>query len=241
MIRTPLIALTSIAILGASATTLSAATPWSYAGDKAAHKWADLGEDYKLCATGMVQSPVNIRNAEDSALLPLTINYTEGNADVLNNGHTIQVNAQGSGEMLVGDLAYNLLQFHFHTPSEHYIDGRPYPMELHFVHRAEDGTLGVLAVFLALGDEDNAAIDKIWTAASAQDSIVFSAAGLLPESLDYYKYEGSLTTPPCSENVTWHILKSPVTISPAQLSDFQALFPMNARGLQPIHERVIQD
>ena len=144
-----------------------------------------------------------------------------------------------AGQLTVDGKSYNLLQFHFHTPSEHYIGGLPYPMEVHFVHQAEDGQLGVIGVLMKLGEESKA-ISKIWGAIAEQGTISLSAKDLLPANLDYFKYEGSLTTPPCSEGVQWHVVKEPITISEAQLIAFQELFPVNARPVQPLNTRTVK-
>ena len=146
----------------------------------------------------------------------------------------IQVNTAGSGALSVDGKSFDLLQFHFHTPSEHYIDGAPYPMEVHFVHKAADGTLGVVGVMFEVGAH-NATIDKIWNGIGGKISL--SGSELLPNSLDYYKYDGSLTTPPCSEGVKWHVVKQPLSVSEKQLLAFQALFSVNARPVQPLNDR----
>ncbi len=231
----------TLALLAAAMPSYADDAQWGYTGANAPQAWADLNADNALCNAGLEQSPINLKNAEDVDLPPLNVEYKEGNADVLNNGRTIQVNAQGSGGVLIGEEDYNLLQFHFHTPSEHYVDARPYPMELHMLHRAEDGRFGMIAVFITLGDDANPAIETLWSAAQTQAAITFSAQSLLPENLDYYKYQGSLATPPCTENIAWYILKTPITISQAQLNAFQAMFPLNARPVQALNDRVVRE
>lgn len=217
---------------------------WSYTGQEKALNWSDLDPAYHLCGGGEKQSPVNIEKFMPSDLPALNLSYQSTSLDVLNNGHTVQVNYGAGSTMTVGEKVYNLLQFHFHTPSEHYLNGAPYPMELHLVHQAEDGTLGVLGVMMKVG-EHHPVIEGIWQNAPQSGghkevkSVEFSATQLLPEDLSYYNYEGSLTTPPCTEGVQWHVLKTPIELSGHQLHAFQALFPVNARPIQPMHGRVV--
>ena len=215
---------------------------WGYAGAGGFQNWGDLDAKYHACKDGQKQSPINIHEYASDDLPSLAPTYKSTDAEVINNGHTIQVNMADSGALNVDGQTYDLLQFHFHTPSEHYIDGAPYPMEVHFVHQAKDGTLGVVGVLFELG-ASNAAIDKIWKAIPAAgakgNNITLSGMDLLPDSLDYYKYEGSLTTPPCSEGVQWHVVKSPLTMSEEQLLAFQSLFSVNARPVQPLNTRKV--
>lgn len=213
---------------------------WGYSGAEGFQHWGDLSAEFHACKDGVSQSPIDIRAYNAENLPALHTSYHAGELEVINNGHTIQVNAGDSGSLSVDGKTYKLLQFHFHTPSEHYIDGAPYPMELHFVHKASDGTLGVIGVMMQLGAHNNA-IDKIWRATKASGGRAsLSAADLLPSNLDYYKYEGSLTTPPCSEGVQWHVIKDTIKISPQQLHAFQALFSVNARPVQPQNSRKIK-
>ena len=222
--------------------TAIAAETWSYQGKEAFQHWGELDKQYAACKTGLKQSPINIYKYEIAELPALEVGYRTTKAVVVNNGHTVQVNAPKGGMIQVGNTAFNLLQYHFHTPSEHYIDGAPYPMEVHFVHKAADGTLGVLGVMMEVGAM-NPSIEKIWQATPQSvgegDAVEISAVSLLPSKLDYFKYEGSLTTPPCSEGVQWHVAKQPIQISEKQLIAFQQLFPINARPIQPINTRKV--
>lgn len=238
MIRQSLLLCASFAVLSlpvaAHAEDGHSKAHWGYAGAEGFQHWGDLDKQYHACKDGHKQSPINIAAYADSDLPALTPSYKSAEAEVINNGHTIQVNTAGSGQLTVDGKSFDLLQFHFHTPSEHYIDGAPYPMEVHFVHKAADGTLGVVGVMFEVGAH-NAAIDKIWNGIG--EKISLSGSDLLPDSLDYYKYEGSLTTPPCSEGVQWHVVKKPLSVSEKQLLAFQALFSVNARPVQPLHDR----
>lgn len=218
---------------------------WSYEGDNAAAYWGTLDEAYALCAEGKSQSPINISKFLQEDVPDILPAYTPSPLHVVNNGHTIGVHfAQGSG-FRANNVNYNLHHAHFHTPSEHYLDGAPYPMEVHFVHKTQGGTLGVIGVMMKVGAH-NKVIEGIWQNAPIQsggekkvESVEISAADLMPESLDYYKYDGSLTTPPCTEGVQWHVMKEPIEISETQLKAFQALFPVNARPVQPLNGRIV--
>ena len=138
---------------------------------------------------------------------------------------------------------YKLLQFHFHTPSEEKIDGKSFPMVAHLVHKNEAGNLAVIGVLFKAGKE-NAALKEIFAklpAAEGKEPLAdkFDATALLPSSLAYFSFNGSLTTPPCSEGVSWHVLKTPVEMSPKQISAFKKIFKMNARPVQPLNDRKV--
>ncbi|HOO81179.1 MAG TPA: carbonic anhydrase family protein [Alphaproteobacteria bacterium] len=218
---------------------------WGYSGGEAAPYWGTLDGSYELCASGQEQSPVNIAKFLQEDVPDITLSYKPSSLNVVNNGHTIQVNYDAGSGFEAAGVNYNLLQLHFHTPSEHYLDGAPYPMEMHLVHKAADGTLGVIGVMMKIGGH-NPVIEGVWQNAPIQaggsksiESVEINAADLMPASLEYYKYDGSLTTPPCSEGVRWHVLKEPIEISEMQLKAFQALFPVNARPVQSLNDRVI--
>ena len=219
---------------------------WGYTGEGAADKWGDLDAHYYACKDGLAQSPIDIQEfLRDEDLPAIALAYNSVPLTVVNNGHTVQVNYPEGHTATVGDQVFNLLHFHFHTPSEHYIDGAPYPMEAHFVHKNAAGQLGVFGVMMKVGAA-NAAIQSIWDHALASASeqtleeVSIDASNLFPANKAYYKYDGSLTTPPCSEGVHWHVLKEPIEISQEQLVAFQTLFPVNARPVQPLHDRVVK-
>jgi carbonic anhydrase len=171
------------------------------------------------------------------------VNYKEGPLKILNNGHTIQVNVEPGSTLKINKDVYNLLQFHFHRPSEEQIDGKPMAMVAHFVHKNADGKLAVLGVLLNDG-KDNAAIQTLWNHAPKAegpevvvDKVKFDPSSLVPAALTHYNYEGSLTTPPCTEGVNFYILKTPVDIGKKQVMDFP--FKRNARPVQPLNGRKI--
>ena len=179
-------------------------------------------------------------------MAPLDFKYAKSGAEVVNNGHTIQVNLADAGTLNLDGSAYKLLQFHFHTPSEEKINGRAYPMVAHLVHKNDDGKLAVVAVLLTQG-KANAALNPVFAnlpktegAKKALDSGL-DVAELLPAERGYYKFVGSLTTPPCSEGVRWQVLKTPVQVSAAQIASFRKLYKMNARPVQPLNDRKVEE
>jgi len=222
---------------------------WSYSGHSSAAHWAELDEGFKTCKLGKHQSPIDIatKKTEKSAdAKPIAFAYTPGAAEIVNNGHTIQVNLPAGGAVTLGGTEYKLLQFHFHTPSEEKIDGKNYPLVAHLVHRDAQGQLAVVGVLFKLGKE-NAALKPVFAQLPAKEGDKraldggFDAAQLLPESRGYYAFAGSLTTPPCSEEVRWQVLKTPVELSAAQLASFKKLYAMNARPVQPLNDRKVID
>jgi carbonic anhydrase len=216
---------------------------WTYEGEEGPDHWGGLAADYGTCATGTQQSPIDLTSAVPADADNVDLHWNpKAEWTVANNGHTIQANATDGGTMTVAGKDYALLQFHFHTPSEHAIDGVRAPMEVHFVHKAEDGSLAVLGVMLQ-GGGDNSLFDAVMGAAPKEKAEVAlgaaDAGGLLPASTSYFRYQGSLTTPPCSETVLWTVLKDPVVVSDAQVEAFKSLFEMNARPLQNANRRFI--
>jgi len=219
---------------------------WGYQGKGGAAHWGDLQADYATCKLGKLQSPVDIRGTEKADLPALGFHYENGPAEVVNNGHTIQVNLANAGSAALASGSYKLLQFHFHTPSEEKINGKAFPLVAHLVHRNEDGKLSVVAVLFKLGKE-NPVLAKVFAAmpteadGKAELPGGLNPADILPAKQGYYAYIGSLTTPPCSEGVRWQVLKDPVELSAAQLKAFKKLYPMNARPVQPLNGRSFQE
>jgi carbonic anhydrase len=224
-------------------------TPWDYQGPRGAEHWSELDAAYRTCNSGQEQSPIDIRDARKAPLPAIHFEYvSEPLGYVINNAHTIRVDYHdraGSGSYLViGDKRYQLTQFHFHRPSEEYVDGKPYDMVLHLMHRASDGEVVGVAVFLKAG-RANATIQKVWQhmprteGQLAVTGVTLSPAGMLPRDTAYYKYKGSQTAPPCTEGVTWFVLKTPVEIAPEQIRAFAALYPGDARPVQPLNGRIV--
>ncbi len=219
-------------------------TEWSYDELRGPGHWAELTPENLACAEGMQQSPIDI-SGEVSARIPeITIDWKPVGGTMVNNGHTIQVNLPSGSTLRRGEDLYELLQFHFHTPSEHHVHGKVYPLEAHFVFKSSvSSSLGVLAVFFEPGERDDtfAQLAAAFPGQQGEDVNVADADpnGLLPDSLDYWLYEGSLTTPPCSEDVDWMIAKTPVEVDPKDIASFTALYPMNARPIKLPHRRFI--
>jgi carbonic anhydrase len=210
---------------------------WSYEGERGPAKWGDLDAANKVCAIGSQQSPIDIGATIKSRLPALNIGWA-GSADtIVNNGHTIQLNFAEGSTLKLGDVKYKLLQVHFHRPSEHLIAGKNFPMEAHFVHRADTGALAVVGVLMVTG-KPNPAFGKIIATMPAKEGPAVKADAtidpnaLLPARRSYYRYPGSLTTPPCAEIVEWLLLTEPVQVAPADVASFAKLYPMNARGAE---------
>lgn len=218
---------------------------WSYEGASGPESWGRLDESYAACTTGTQQSPVDLSRAVRAEVGAGTIRWDPIELrSIVNNGHTIQVNTPGGSHLELDGSRYDLLQFHFHHESEHTVDGKQFPMEAHFVHKAADGGgLAVIGVFLAEGPE-NAVLAPIWAAmpeaeGEAADDVTVDVKGLLPKSSAAFRYAGSLTTPPCSEVVAWTVMKQPVAASRGQIAAFAKLFPNNYRPTQPLNRRFI--
>ncbi len=220
---------------------------WSYSGAEGPEKWGDLSTAYELCKTGHQQSPIDIQHTQQAGLAALQVEYEANPLHVVNNGHTIQVNYAAGSTLKLGHTTYQLLQFHFHSPSENTLNGKHFDMEIHFVHKDQDGHLGVLGVFVEKGDS-NIALQEIWShlpkAAKTEakpKGVVINGRDLLPKSQDYYRFVGSLTTPPCSEGVQWHVMKKPIQASGDQIRDFVDIVGKNNRPVQKLGHRLLVD
>lgn len=219
---------------------------WGYSGSEGPEFWGDLAKEFAVCKSGTKQSPVDIKGGIEAELDPLAFDYKAVPLKVLNNGHTIQVPAEGAGTLKFRDQEFKLLQFHFHAPSEHTAEGKSAPMEVHLVHKNDAGQLAVVGVFMNEGKE-NAALKAVFDnmPKSAQETEVksasFNPADLLPgdKSVDFHHYIGSLTTPPCSEGVRWIVLDKDIEVSKAQIDAFKSIFPMNARPVQKAQDRFL--
>ncbi len=218
---------------------------WSYEGDGAPENWASLDSKFALCGDGTTQSPINIETAGlEANTLPIEFNYGTSVINVVNNGHTIQVNYDSGSYANIGGKRYDLLQFHFHSPSEHTIDGKTANMVAHLVHKSEDGGLAIVGVLFKEGKE-NDFLKPIWsnlpldTGSKTESPSTIFAANMLPETQSYFHYSGSLTTPPCSEGVNWNIMTTLVEASPAQIEAFTSIFEKSVRPVQPLNDRKI--
>jgi carbonic anhydrase len=224
-------------------------TPWNYEGAKGPDHWGDLDPTYAPCKDGKEQSPIDIRSTEKADLPAIRFEYKSGPLNIINNGYTaVRVDYVHSGDFLVvGDKRYELKQFHFHRPSEEYVHGKPYDMVLHLMHGDSNAQVAGVAVLLKAGSA-NATIQKLWEympkAAGKLEEIPgveVNPAALLPHDTGYYTYKGSQTAPPCTEGVTWFVLKSPMEISPEQINAFAKLYPHDVRPVQPLNGRVVKE
>ncbi|HUL68058.1 MAG TPA: carbonic anhydrase family protein [Burkholderiaceae bacterium] len=221
---------------------------WSYSGSTGPAKWASLEKDFGSCALGRTQSPIDIHDsAAKKADLPAIIfDYKPAPLKIIDNGHTIQVNYAPGSFITVGGKQFELVQFHFHKPSEEKVNGKNYDMVAHLVHKDTDGNLAVVAVLLKKGSA-SPLVKTLWDNLPKQkghemavDAVTINIADLLPGDKAYYTFAGSLTTPPCSENVTWFVLKNPSSISSDEIARFAKSYPMNARPVQPLNGREIK-
>ncbi|MCY4467102.1 MAG: carbonic anhydrase family protein [Thiotrichales bacterium] len=218
---------------------------WGYEGSRGPENWDRLSPAFRLCGLGTMQSPLNIADAVPAHGDPIEFDYGPAPLNIVNNGHTVQVNyAPGSG-ITVSGRRYELLQFHFHAPSEHSIAGRLAAMEMHLVHGNEAGQLAVVGVLLEIGSE-NSALREIWAHMPEEkspertiDGVLIDAGDLLPTNTSYYRYMGSLTTPPWSEGVSWFVLAEPVAVDRAQLDKLTRTVGANNRPLQARNHRLL--
>lgn len=238
IIMSAIMMLTNIAVAKESA-------PWGYKNNNGPNHWSEINPDYVLCSNGKNQSPVNISGFIKAPHKKLNMHYQSKAKEIVNNGHTIQINMQTGSNIKVDNQDFELIQFHFHSPSENTINGESFPLEGHFVHANKNGNLAVLAVMFKAGD-NNLILEKLWNQMpekSGDHKLLkenITVSNLLPKDMDYYRFNGSLTTPPCSEGVRWYVLKNPVKVSDKQVEKFHhAMHHNNNRPVQPLNARLI--
>jgi carbonic anhydrase len=220
---------------------------WSYEGEGGPDNWGKLEGKYGTCSSGRRQSPIDIRDGIKVDLEPISFNYKPMQFSIVDNGHTVQVNVGDASSISVMGRTYNLVQFHFHRPAEEKIRGKSYDMVAHLVHKDDEGHLAVVAVLMEKGGPEQQLIQVLWNHMPLEREQEVSPAAiidlnrLLPEKKAYYTYMGSLTTPPCTEDVLWMVLKQPVAISDQQVAIFSRLYKNNARPIQPANERLIKE
>ena len=219
---------------------------WSYEGANGPQAWAKLSPEYAKCGSGERQSPIDIRDGMKVDLEQIAFEYRPSSFKVIDNGHTIQANVGGWNSMRVMGRRFRLVQFHFHRPSEEAIDGRQFEMVVHMVHKDSEDRLAVVAVLIEGGARqpaiqavlNNLPLEK---GTEAPASVNVDPSQILPENRRYFTYMGSLTTPPCSEDVLWIVMKQPVQASAEQLDLFARMYPMNARPIQSAAGRTIKE
>ncbi len=224
---------------------------WGYEGEIGPARWADLSPDFAQCGQGREQSPIDLVGAVVVEGMPfektrsqglLTVEQRARVMDLIDNGHTIQVTSDAFMALDLDGEHYELVQYHFHDPSEHTVDGEQAPLEVHFVHKSAAGNLAVAALLVEVGDRD-----PVWDHVIAAlpsgpgdsrhlDDLDLKTSELHPAS-DYYRYQGSLTTPPCSEDVEWIVMADRHRISPEQMAAITSHLHQNNRPVQPLGER----
>nr|WP_297524510.1 carbonic anhydrase family protein [uncultured Roseateles sp.] len=230
----------------AAASAAKPSTPWSYTGEGAPDKWGQLQPEFRQCAIGTRQSPIDLRDTIKVDQERLQFDYKPSSFSVVDNGHTIQVNVAPGNALTIMGRRYELQQFHFHRPSEERINGRQYDMVAHLVHKDADGRQATVAVLLERG-QDQTLIQTVWNYLPLERGDTYAApvpidlTQLLPRDQAYFSYMGSMTTPPCTEGVLWLVLRQPVQVSSQQISVFSHLYPMNARPLQAQSGRLIKE
>ncbi len=219
---------------------------WTYEGEHGPEHWKDLCDGFADCG-GKSQSPVDIQTGavkKDQSLKAPEFHYGTTGIHIVNNGHTVQFNVSGDNTVKLEGKDYKLLQFHYHALSEHTVDGKHYPLEVHFVHKHNDKDFAVLGVMFKEGKENELLKQYLNHFPGGKGEIkldgTIDLVSLFPSDLSYYRYEGSLTTPPCSEVVHWYVLKTPVEASKEQLEQFAAILKNNYRPVQPLNGRTIK-
>lgn len=234
-----------VLVVGALQAQQHAGPHWTYEGKEGPEHWGELDKSFSTCQLGHQQSPIDIQAPKPADLPAIQFAYQRAPLHIVNNGHTIQLNYAPGSFITVGDKKYQLTQFHFHHPSEEKISGKSFAMVAHLVHAAADGSLAVVAVLLDAGPA-NPVIGNVWPrlpdhegAEQKFDDVQIDVNGLLPKDRKYFTFPGSLTTPPCTEHVTWFVLSTPTQISQAQADAFGKIYPHNARPVQPLNGRTI--
>jgi len=229
---------------GLAAAADHAGPHWSYEGATGPDHWGDLSPEFKACGFGRQQTPIDLASRMKGEAR-LDVDYHPFPLRLANNGHTIEAAACGKCAITVDGTRYNLAQFHFHHPSEHHLDGVPFDMEVHMVHKSDAGNLAVVGVFMKEGAH-NDALDVVFDHLPTREGTDMLAAGafdpsvFLPVRRDAFRYMGSLTTPPCTEGLTWTVFHDPIEVSREQIRRFALLFPNNARPVQKKNDRVVE-
>ncbi len=221
-------------------------TNWSYEGDTGPANWSKINSDWGKCGNGTRQSPIDIRDGIKVDLEQIAFDYKPSSFTVVDNSHTVLVTVGGGNYITLQNRMYELVQFHFHRPSEERINGKGFEMVVHLVHKDAEGKLAVLALLLERG-KPQATIQTVWNNLPLEKNevgspaIVIDPGEMLPQRRDYFTYMGSMTEPPCSEGVLWLVMKDPVQASPAQMALFSRLYPLNARPTQASGGRMVKE
>lgn len=223
------------------------AVHWTYEGEEGPEHWGEIDPAYAVCSSGKSQSPIDVEAPAANDLANISFHYQPSKVNILNNGHTVQVNYDSGSYIELDGIRYDVAQFHYHAPSEHAVNGKLFAAELHIVHKNADGGLAVVGILLDEGAE-NAAYEPFIANLPAEESeahdagVTVDAAGLLPSVQTTYRYSGSLTTPPCSEGVNWLLMTTPVKLSSQQLTALKSIFEDgNNRPVQPLNDRPLAE
>lgn len=234
---------TDYKVMNRSQKTKNVPVCWGYEEQNGPEVWGQLNPEYRICDTGIHQSPIDLVNPTPAELSTVIFNYQSASVNIRNTGNTIQVTYPKGNWIEIDGMKYHLLQFHFHAPSEHTMAGELSDMEMHLVHESEDGALVVIGVLIKSGNV-NTGFDSFWhlmpSVADESEqvtSVVLNALDLLPDTKRTYRYDGSLTTPPCSEGVKWLVMATPIEMSQSQIAAFRAIFEGNNRPVQPLNGR----
>ena len=218
---------------------------WGYSTTTGPTHWAELSPEFATCKLGHHQSPIDIRDTKKADLPPILFNYKPSFLRIVDNGHTVEVDYPPGSSISVGGKTYQLVQFHFHHPSEALIHGKRSQLEVHLVHSDAEGNKAVVAVLINPG-RSNDFLQSIFSHVPHEKEneeesrdVMVDATKLLPEARSYYTFPGSLTTPPCSENVTWFVLKNAIEGSDSQIKMFSTIYKNDARPAQPLNGRTI--
>lgn len=219
---------------------------WSYEGIGGADNWGRLKSEYATCAAGQRQSPIDLHDGIAVDLEPIQFAYRPASFRVVDSTRDLQVAVYGGGMNLLGKN-FDLIRIQFHRPAEVTIDGTTFDMDAQLVHKSEDGKLAIVTILLEQGTE-NTLVQKVLNNLPLEKGGEVAPPGqsldvniLLPVNRRYFTFMGSLTTPPCTEDVLWLVLKQPQQISPEQLLIFQRLYKPNARPVQPGFGRIIKE
>jgi carbonic anhydrase len=228
---------------GRDEATSGEAAHWSYDGADGPAAWASLSADYTRCVDGSAQSPIAVDHPQDRPLPDLRFDYRTASVEIRDTGHTEQVNVAPESSVVLDGVAYRLAQFHYHAPGEHTVDGRSFPAEFHFVHQSDAGALAVVGLLVTAGRHNPAWDPILEHLPNGTDEPVTVAAldlpALLPADRATTRYEGSLTTPPCTEGVHWNLLSGVIELSEAQLSLLTGHYDHNNRPVQPLAGRPV--
>ncbi|GAB4497934.1 MAG: carbonic anhydrase family protein [Anaerolineales bacterium] len=231
----------------AEPTAAPAKIHWTYEGEEGPEHWGELDSAYSTCSNGTRQSPIDLSNATKADLANIVFNYQPSEISILNNGHTVQVSYTAGGYIEVDGARYEVAQFHYHSPSEHTLNGESFPAEIHIVHKNSAGKLAlVIGILLTEGAENpayQAFLDNLPSQPGPETKLNFplTAADLLPAVQTTLRYSGSLTTPPCTEEIAWFVMTTPVELSSAQLQHLESVYNGNNRPVQPLNQRPLTE